>query len=293
MQYTRHERVRSMLWIWGAMLAGLVLWQCGGGRFSADTGTLGMDLVARVNGVTYRLRDAVFAVSGPETLELRTEGAPDGTDDGETTSDGSGCIGAACDDALRATLLVGDYEILLQGGWRLERDSGAGFEDVSSRLVSENPQRFAISGGETTRVAFAFEADGRLITFDRGTLELTIQVEERDGLPVFDSAACDFEDRTGCEALECEAMCPTTDGGSCLARCDAVIECVASEFDGGDCVPTEDDPMCGVRSSQGAPNVCTLFVEQAGGANPPSPPPAFPSFVARELVRCLCSAPRP
>jgi hypothetical protein len=279
-----------MLWIWGAVLAGLVLWQCGGGHVSADTGTLGMDLVARVDGVTYRLRDAVFAVSGPETLELATEGAPDGTDDGETTSDGAGCTGAVCDDAIRASLLVGDYEILLQRGWRLERDSGSGFEDVSSRLVSDNPQRLSISGGETTRVAFAFEADGRVITFDRGTLELTIQVEERDGLPVFDSAACDFEDRTGCEALACEEVCPTTDGGSCLVRCLPVIECVAAEFDGGSCVPAEADPTCGARFPQGIPNVCTHVVEPAGGQNPS---PADPAFVARELVRCLCSTPRP
>jgi hypothetical protein len=289
MQYTRHERARGMFWSLGLMLAALVLWQCGTGGGAADAGTLSMNLVAHVNGSTYRLRDAVFAVSGPESLELSTEGSPDDIDDGETTSDGS-CGGAACGDALTASLLVGDYQILLREGWRLERDSGAGFEDVASRLASTNPARFVISGGTTTSVVFAFEADGRVIPFDRGTLEVTITVEERDGVPVFDPAACDFENLQGCEALTCQAACATNDGGFCSSVCAEVMECVASGVDDGSCSPTEADPMCAVRS-QGVPNTCTIIVETGGGTNPSRP--GLPSSVARELVRCLCSTPRP
>jgi hypothetical protein len=255
-----------------------------------------MNLVAHVNGSTYRLRDAVFAVSGREALELSTEGSPDDIDDGETTSDGPGCSGAACGDALTASLLVGDYQILLREGWRLERDSGAGFVDVVSRLASANPAGFAISGGETTSVVFAFETDGRVISFERGTLEVTIAVEERDSLAVFDPAVCDFENLQGCEALTCEAVCPTNDGGSCSVRCASVIECVASEVEDGSCVPSEQDLTCGVRSAFGTPNVCTQVVENAGGPNSPPPAPGQrpqPSFVAQELVRCSCSTPRP
>lgn len=295
MQYTRHEQTRRIFWALGSMLAGLVLWQCGSGGRATDAGTLSMNLVAHVNGSTYRLRDAVFAVSGPEALELSTEGSPGDLDEGETTGDGSGCSGAACDDALTASLLVGDYQILLREGWRLERDSGAGFDAVASRLASANPAGFAISEGTTTSVVFSFEADGRVIPFDRGTLEVTIEVEERDGLPVFDTAACDFEDVQGCEALTCEQACATNDGGFCSSLCADVMECVASNVERGSCAPTEADPMCAVRSS-GVPSQCTVEVERAGGPNvqPPAAGQApLPAFVARELVRCLCSTPRP
>lgn len=298
MQHTRHERTRSMLLTLGMLVAGLVLWQCGEGHGTRDTGTINLNLAARVNGTTYRLRDAVFGVSGPETLELSSDGSPGDIDDGETTS--AGCSGAggsaSCGDALTASLLVGDYQILLREGWRLQRDSGSGFEDVAARLASANPVGFAISGGETTRVVFAFEADGRVIPFDRGALEVVLEVEEVGAIPVFDPAACDFDDLQGCEALACESVCPTNDGGSCSVRCSAVIECVSAQVQDGGCLPTEDDPMCGVRGPFGIPNVCTQVVEAAGGPNvlPPAPGQVpQPSFVARELVRCLCSTPRP
>jgi len=295
MQLTRQARTRPCVLVLGTLLAALMLWQCGSGHGPTDTGTLSMNLAANVGSVTYRLRDAVFALSGPETLELGTEGSEGSTDDGETTNDGSGCSGAGCGDVLTAPLLVGSYQITLRDGWRLERDAGAGFQNVAARLASANPVGFFINGGETTRVVFSFEAEGRVITLDRGTLELSIEVEERDQLPVFDATACDFEDLQGCEALACETACPATDGGSCRVRCQAILDCVSEESELGSCLPTADDPMCGLRT-RAVPDACTVFVEPAGGVNAPAPAPGatpLPAFVARELLLCLCSTPRP
>jgi len=104
--------------------------------------------------------------------------------------------------------------------------------------------------------------------------------------PVFAAASCDFDDLSGCEDLTCEQVCPTNDGGSCVTRCEPVVDCVATN---AACV-TEADPLCG-RRNQGAPNVCTTVVEPAGG--PDTTQATQPAFVARQLVECLCSTPRP
>jgi hypothetical protein len=113
----------------------------------------------------------------------------------------------------------------------------------------------------------------------------------------FDATQCDFEDPAGCEALTCQAVCPTNDGGSCLTRCNTVITCVSGEEatnPGASCI-TEADPLCGARV-QGQAKACTTAVEPAGGANPAAPTGTGnpqPSFVARRFVECICSVPRP
>ena len=118
-----------------------------------------------------------------------------------------------------------------------------------------------------------------------------------DATGTFDSGSCDFEDLAGCEDLTCETVCPTNDGGSCLNRCVAVIDCVAADVAANPAEPcvTEADPLCGVRAG-GQPNTCTNVVEPAGGPNPAAPTGTGnpqPSFVARQLVECVCTTPRP
>lgn len=114
---------------------------------------------------------------------------------------------------------------------------------------------------------------------------------------VFDPGACDFTDTTGCEALACEASCPTNDGNSCVSRCLPVVECVSDDVasNGAATCVTEGDPLCGARTN-GTPNVCTNVVEPAGGPNPAAPTgngAPQPSFVARQFIECMCSSPRP
>ncbi|HTV26016.1 MAG TPA: hypothetical protein VMG12_45270, partial [Polyangiaceae bacterium] len=114
---------------------------------------------------------------------------------------------------------------------------------------------------------------------------------------VFDPSSCDFGDTTGCDTLTCQARCPTNDGNSCLNRCVAVVECVTDNVADNPTAPcvTEDDPLCGGRDA-GQPRECTTTVEPAGGPNPNAPTGTQapqPSFVARQFVECICSAPRP
>jgi len=116
---------------------------------------------------------------------------------------------------------------------------------------------------------------------------------------VFDPSACDFTDETGCEALTCQARCPTGDGGSCLNRCVPVVDCVIDEVAENPTAhcATAADPLCGARApGNGAENACTTVVEPAGGPNPAPPngnAAPSPAFVARQFVECICSLPRP
>jgi hypothetical protein len=113
---------------------------CAGGAGAAPPiGTLAMPLAGEVNGVFYRLSDASFSVSGPETFDLGTTG----------------------DDALLVrSLTAGDYQIELHDGWRLEKEATDGLVEVQAELESENPQDFSIADGMTTRVSVAFATDG-------------------------------------------------------------------------------------------------------------------------------------
>jgi hypothetical protein len=99
----------------------------------------------------------------------------------------------------------------------------------------------------------------------------------------FDPAACNFVDRTGCEAFGCDsADCPA--GGGCRTRCTPIDDCLAAN---ASCV-TADDPLCAVRA-QGAPNACTNEVDRGGGLNAPLQAPVQ---VMLDLVDCLCRAGR-
>jgi hypothetical protein len=104
---------------------------------------------------------------------------------------------------------------------------------------------------------------------------------------VFDAASCDFDDLTGCEDLACLAACPTNDGGSCSTRCQTLITCVTTD---PECTITEADPLCATRIG-GAAAACTAEADSAGGAT--TTQTTAPSFVARRLVECICSVPRP
>jgi len=124
----------------GAVVLGVCVAGCAGGAGDATpVGTLAMPLAAEVNGLYYRLSDASFSVSGPETFELGTTG----------------------DDALLVrSLTTGDYQIALHDGWRLEKEATNGLVEVQAELASENPQDFSIADGTTTRVSIAFATDG-------------------------------------------------------------------------------------------------------------------------------------
>jgi len=124
-------------------------------------GTLSMRLSTEVNGVTYRLRDALFDVSGPESLTLSSGDSP----------------------SIEQLLSAGDYSVNLSDGWRLEREFPAGFQTVAAELVSPNPAPFTVVAGQTTDVAYVFETDGTIVSMGQGTLNLRIQVNETGSPP--------------------------------------------------------------------------------------------------------------
>ena len=124
-------------------------------------GTLSMRLSTEVNGVTYRLREALFEVSGAESLTLSSGDSP----------------------SIEQLLTAGDYTVNLSDGWRLEREFPSGFQTVAAELVSPNPAPFTVVAGQTTDVAYVFETDGTIVSMGEGTLNLRIQVNET-GSPV-------------------------------------------------------------------------------------------------------------
>lgn len=100
---------------------------------------------------------------------------------------------------------------------------------------------------------------------------------------VFDPAACNFNDETGCEAFNC-TQCDNQD---CQNRCDGIQACVVG---GNDCI-TVEDPLCAVRvGNTNSENTCTTEVEQGGGVgNAQANSPA--SFMY-EWVDCMCQTGR-
>jgi hypothetical protein len=120
-------------------------------------GTIRMTLTAQTNGTTYRLRNAIFDISGVVSLSLDSETNPNAS-------------------VLSATLPAGNYSIYLQDGWFLERLDGTTFVVVDATLVSPNPTSFAIVTATTTNVLYQFATNGTIVSIGSGTLDVSIDV---------------------------------------------------------------------------------------------------------------------
>lgn len=116
-------------------------------------------------GVTYRLRDAVIMVQGPQnTLFFDTEVDPS-------------------QNVWRANVPQGDYFYFLQEGWRMERVGDAGEPDVGAVLLSDNPGDFHVHSQSTTRVPLRFAVGGGVMS--EGAFEVSIEVTEIDPRPSY------------------------------------------------------------------------------------------------------------
>jgi hypothetical protein len=122
-----------------------------------SVGTLSMPLATEVNGVHYRLTNDVFFLNGPERREL--------------SHNGNGAI-------VFATLPPGNYEMELQAGWVLERQTDSGFEPLQAELASPNPRPFQIASEETTILAWAFETDGVPLSLAPGVVQGVLEVRD-------------------------------------------------------------------------------------------------------------------
>jgi hypothetical protein len=170
----RHSR-NAVVVVLGVLAAGAAACRSGGdsGAGAPPVGVLQMPLVATAEGNTYRLRHATFTVTGPTAATLDSEAQPDAA-------------------SLTATLTTGAYSIALAPGWSLERLDGGGAVVVSAALTSPNPTTFTIAAAATTMVAYQFTTDGRVVTFNMGTLEVTIGVTVNH-----DGGAADGDGATG------------------------------------------------------------------------------------------------
>jgi hypothetical protein len=209
-----------------AMLIAAAPAGCASGSSAESDGTVGtvsLPLVSQANGHTYRLRNLVIYVSGPQFVQLVDSG-----DLGQT--------------ALAATLTTGSYSAFLLPGWTLERDDGAGgFSQVLGTLVSSSSVSFTIFDGATSTLAYQFRTDGVIVTVGAGNLQVVLDVDEV-------GAAC-TPFGTDCGA---GAWCPPTTltgtARACIpqgatptgAACGSPLECVAN----ASCFDLGSGPIC-------------------------------------------------
>ena len=172
------------------LLVGLALvTSCSGDSApQAEVGDLGMTLSTTNGEVTYRLRDALFQIRGPENLGDLTIR--------DVCSEDYGTID---DELIFVALRSGDYQVAMDLGtggsggtggaggaggsncpnWYMEYSArNRPYEPIDAVLVSANPVDVRVNTDETTYVYFQFEVDGRLIDFGPGTLGIGIDVTE-------------------------------------------------------------------------------------------------------------------
>jgi hypothetical protein len=203
-------------------LAGCASHDDAAGENEGSYGTVVLSLTGQTNGTTYRLRQAVFEVTGPTNTTLNSESDPNGA-------------------VLAATLSTGAYLITLQDGWFLERLTGMTAEPVDATLISSNPQMFGISSAATSSVLVRFETDGTIIDIGTGQLEVAIEVTETSN-PI----ACDIIGQTGCSMGEacyfgggpdgltpiCAPVGMTPPGGPCMQQNNCTPGAFCGSFDG-------------------------------------------------------------
>jgi hypothetical protein len=127
-----------------------------------ETGTLDLGLTGAANGVTYRLRNALFDITGPTATTLDSEIDPNAPE-------------------LVLTLPVGHYQVFLQPGWALERMDPGGAVPVHAMLVSPNPAAAQVIGGSRAHSVFRFQTDGTVVDIGFGELSVSIGVEVVSG----------------------------------------------------------------------------------------------------------------
>lgn len=146
------------------------------------------------SGRTYRLRDAELTVTGDNgSVVFHTEDDP-------TRSQ------------ITQRLDIGNYNLQLTPGWRLERlrPNGTG-ETVVATLISPDPLPFVITANTFTPVVVQFKTDGEVVPLAQGDLGISIGVEDRfqfaptqviDGETVTCSSVVTTDTYTECDDLQ-------------------------------------------------------------------------------------------
>ncbi len=121
----------------------------------SGVGSLQLALTSESSGVSYRLTDARFALTGPETKGFASSDEP----------------------VVNVALTPGSYMLELLEGYRLVRADDPQGEGVSARLLSENPVPLLVEPGVTTEVTLRFElADGTQVSNQRGSVSVQLDL---------------------------------------------------------------------------------------------------------------------
>ncbi len=139
---------RSFVQISAAAAGALAcLLACGGGGSSSTEGTLLLPTTVQVNGMTYRLSNAIFEVEGAEPVTLST-------------------ADLSSTELLQSELAPGAYTVELADGWVIELQMGTTFAPVSgATLTSMNPASVNVVRGQIASVGFAFSAGAVTVDF--------------------------------------------------------------------------------------------------------------------------------
>jgi hypothetical protein len=128
-----------------------------------EVGQLGLSLTGTsASGTTYRLRDAVLTINGAdESFMFQTEDDPNRL-------------------LITQRLDIGDYNLHLTPGWRLERLRTDGPpQTVEAILISPDPLPFLITAEAVTPVVVRFRTNGEVVALAQGDAAISIGVEDR------------------------------------------------------------------------------------------------------------------
>lgn len=123
-------------------------------------------LTAELDGTHYALRDAEFALDGPEEVLLRSNDYPD-------------------DPTLVQELQSGQYSLELLPGYRLVALSEGKETEVGATLETPNPQTLLVSANQTTAVNMLFRVAQEAVAFGTGSVAVGLSIEPADPGGVF------------------------------------------------------------------------------------------------------------
>ncbi|WP_437284276.1 hypothetical protein [Sorangium sp. So ce406] len=159
---------------------------------ASDVGSISLALLGNgSSGALYRLSNAWFDLSGPT--------------DRRVGGDGDAAV-------VTEVLPVGRYEVRLDPGWIIERWTGSGYEPVEAGLTSPNPLSVNVREASVSTAVFTFRVTGDSVSFDQGTLDINIAVDDITPAREDTATACsdrgddDMDGLVDCADPDCQAQ---------------------------------------------------------------------------------------